>query len=111
MAVGVVQALARLLDDRGRLVHLDPPLVAQDLRAGVALDVLHHDEVLAGALVQAGVEHLHDVGVHEARRRLRLALEARDERGVLGEVLGEQLHRDRRSRRRSKARCTVDMPP
>ena len=40
-----------------------------------------------------GVEHLHDVGVHEARRRLRLALEARHERGVVGEVLGEQLDR------------------
>ncbi len=45
-------------------------------------------------LVGPGVEDLHDVGVDEPRRRLRLALEARDERRVLGEVLGEQLDRD-----------------
>ena len=77
-----------------RLVDLDPAVVAQDLRARLPLDVLHHDEVLAAALVAAGVEHLHDVRVHEARRRLRLALEARDERRVVGEVLGEQLDRD-----------------
>ena len=45
------------------------------------------------ALVQAGVEDLHDVRVHQTRRGLRLALEARHERRVLGEVLGEQLDR------------------
>ena len=94
VAVGVVQPLACLLDDRDRLVHLDPAVVAQDLRAGGPLDVLHHDEVLAGGLILAGVEDLHDVGVDQARRGLCLALEARHERGVLGEVLGEQLHRD-----------------
>ena len=33
VAVRVVQALARLFDDRQRLVDLDPALVAQDLRA------------------------------------------------------------------------------
>src|SRR5438270_7340318 len=32
--------------------------------------------------------------MHQARCRLGLALEARHERGVLGEVLGEQLHRN-----------------
>ena len=44
-------------------------------------------------LVAAGVEHLDDVRVHQARGRLRLALEARHERGVVGEVLGQQLDR------------------
>jgi len=29
--------------------------------------------------------------MHQARRRLRLALEAGHERGVVGEVLGQQL--------------------
>ena len=48
-----------------------------------------------GGLILAGVEDLHDVGVDQACRRLRLALEARHERGVLGEVLGQQLHRHR----------------
>ena len=48
----------------------------------------------AGGLVLAGVEDLHDVGVHQARGGLGLALEARHERGFVGEVLGEQLDRD-----------------
>ena len=91
VAVRVVEALAGLLDDRDRLVNLDPAVVAQDLRAGLALDVLHHDEVPARGLVQAGVEDLHDVRVHQARGGLRLALEAGDECGVIREVLGEQL--------------------
>ena len=44
-------------------------------------------------LVQPGVEDLHDVGVDQARGCLRLALEARHEGGVLGQVLGQQLDR------------------
>jgi hypothetical protein len=94
VAMGVVKPLAGLLDDRDRLVDLDPAVVAQDLGARGSLDVLHHDEVLARDLVLAGVEHLHDVRMHEARGGLRLALEARHEGGVIGEVLGEQLDRD-----------------
>jgi hypothetical protein len=72
----VVQALARLVDDRDRLVDLQPTVVAQDLRARLALDVLHHDVVLARALILSGVEHLHDVRVHQAGGGLRLALKA-----------------------------------
>ena len=68
--------------------------VAQQLGARVAGDVLHHDEVLVVALVEAEVEHLDDVRVHEPRGGERLAAEARDERRVVGQVLGEQLHRD-----------------
>ena len=60
----------------------------------LALDVLHDDEVAAAGRVEAGVEDLDDVRVHELRRRQRLALEARHERRVVGEVLGEQLDRD-----------------
>ena len=45
-------------------------------------------------LVEAEVEDLHDVGVHEPRGGERLAAEARDELRVVGEVLGEQLDRD-----------------
>ena len=45
-------------------------------------------------LVEAEVEDLHDVGVHEPRGGERLAAEARDEARVLGEVLGQQLDRD-----------------
>ena len=48
----------------------------------------------AAALVEAEVEDLHDVRVHEPRGGERLAAEARDELLVVGEVLGEQLHGD-----------------
>ena len=45
-------------------------------------------------LLEAEVEDLHDVRVHEARRGQRLAAEAVDEVRVLGQVLGQQLDRD-----------------
>ncbi len=63
---------------------------AQDLPG----HVLHHDEVLVVALVEAEVEHLDDVGVDQASGGQRLAPKARDESGVVGEVLGEQLDGD-----------------
>ena len=44
-----------------------------------------------GGLVEAEVEDLDDVGVHEPRDRQRLAAEARDELVVVGQVLGQQL--------------------
>jgi hypothetical protein len=31
-------------------------------------NVLHHDEVLALGLVEAEIEHLHDIGMHEPGR-------------------------------------------
>ena len=68
--------------------------VAQDLRAGLAADVLHDDVVAVAGLVEAEVEDLDDVGVHQAGGGERLAAEALDERGVVGEVLGEQLDGD-----------------
>ena len=63
------------------------------------------------ALVGAEVEDLHDVRVHQPRGGQRLAPEARDERGVLGEVLGQQLDRDVALQALSNASWTVDMPP
>ena len=94
VAVGVVEAAAGLGDDLDGLLDVEVAAVAQQLGARVAGDVLHHDEVLVVALVEAEVEHLDDVGVHEPGRRERLAPEARHERRVVGEVLGEQLERD-----------------
>jgi hypothetical protein len=55
--------------------------------------VLHHDEVLALALVEAEVEHLDDVRVDETRGGQRLPAKARDEGRVVSQVLGEQLDR------------------
>ena len=45
------------------------------------------------ALVEAEVEHLDDVRVHEPGGGQRLAAEAGDERRVVGQVLGQQLDR------------------
>ena len=69
-------------------------VVAQQLGARVAGHVLHDDEVLVLALVEAEVEHLDDVGVHEAGGRQRLAPEARHEGRIVGQMLGQQLDRD-----------------
>ena len=77
-----------------RLVDVEMAAVAQQLGAGLAGDVLHHDEVLVVALVEAEVEHLDDVRVDQPRGGERLAAKARDERRVVGEVLGQQLERD-----------------
>ena len=94
VAVGVVEPAAGLGDDLDGLVDVEVAAVAQQLGARVPGDVLHHDEVLVLALVEAEVEHLDDVRMHQARGGERLAPEARDERRVVGEVLGEQLQRD-----------------
>ena len=71
---------------------LDRPVALQDLRPGAPCDVLHDDVV--AAVVDAGVVDLDDVGVDQLRHRQRLAAEAGDEALVVGEVLGEDLHRD-----------------
>ena len=63
-------------------------------RPGAAGHVLHDDEVACTGLVEAEVVDLDDVGVHQARGRKGLAAEARHERGVIGEVLGQELDRD-----------------
>ena len=94
VAMRVVEAAAGLGDDLDRLLDVEVAAVAQQLGARVAGDVLHHDEVLVVALVEAEVEHLNDVRVHEPGSGERLAAEARDERRVVGEVLGQQLQRD-----------------
>ena len=76
------------------------------------VDVLHDDVVAAGGLVEAEVEDLDDVGVHEPGGGQRLAPEARDELAVVGQVLGEQLDRHVALQARVEARRrTVDMPP
>ncbi len=69
------------------------PAVAQQLGARVPVDELHDDELARRVAVRAEVEDLHDVRVHEPRGGERLALEARHEARVLGQVLGEQLDR------------------
>jgi hypothetical protein len=94
VAVRVREPAARLREDAHGVLGLEPPELAQDLRAARPVDVLHDDVLAARALVRAEVVDLDDVRVDEARDGQRLAPEARDEVAVLGEVLGEELDRD-----------------
>ena len=93
MAVCVVEAGARLHADLDRGLGIQLALSLKQLGARASPDVLHDDVVLAA--VVAGVVDLHDVRVDELRDRERLATEPRDEAVVVGEVLSEDLHRDR----------------
>ncbi|GBD46670.1 hypothetical protein HRbin41_01500 [bacterium HR41] len=90
-AVRVVERKAGVAADRDGLLDIEPAMVAKQLGAGEAVDVLHHDVVATGIRVEAGVVDLDDVWVLEPSCRQRLVAEARHERLVLGEVLGEQL--------------------
>jgi hypothetical protein len=92
VAVRVVEAGAGLDPDLHRGLGVEPALGLEQLRARAAPHVLH-DDVVAPA-VDAGVIDLDDVGVDELRDRERLPAEAGDEALVVGEVLGEDLHRD-----------------
>ena len=92
--VGVIEPAAGLGDDLERLVDAEVASVAQQFGARVAGHVLHHDEVLMVAGVEAEIEHLDDVGVHEPGGGEGLPPEPRDERGVVGEMFGQQLDRD-----------------
>ena len=93
VAVRVVEPAAGLGDDLDGLIDVEMAAVAQQLSTRVPGHVLHDDEVLVAALVEAEVEDLDDVRMHEPSRGQRFAAEARDESRVIGQVLGEQLQR------------------
>ena len=93
VAVRVGEPAARLGEDLDRLVGGQRAALAQDLRARLPVDVLHDDEVAVRLVVEPEVEDLDDVGVHEPGGGQRLALEARHEARVVGQVLGQQLDR------------------
>ena len=93
VAVRVVESAAGLGHHVDRLLDFHRAVVAEQLGAGVAGDVLHHDEVLARSFVEAEIEHLHDVRVDQPGGRQCLATEAGHERRVVREMLGEQLDR------------------
>ena len=111
-AVGVVEPVAGVAHDPDGVLDVELAVLAQQVGARRPLDVLHDDVVAVRGLVLARVEDLHDVRVLQPRRGERLAAEARDERLVLGQVLGQQLHRDGPLEHRVDARRkTVDIPP
>jgi hypothetical protein len=71
----------------------EPAAGLQQVAQGAPADQLHDEE--DQALVAALVADRDDVGVAEHRRRARLPGEPVDERGVVDEVVGHDLDRDR----------------
>ena len=92
LAVRVLEARACLHADRDGDLGAELALALKELRHRAALHVLHDDVV--AIVVDAGVIDLDDVGVDEPRDGQRLAAEASDELVVVGEMLGQDLHRD-----------------
>ena len=94
--VRVLERLADLGADVEREVERDPAAPALDAALDpakiLAVDVLHHQEVLA-IVAQAHVEDLHDVAVLEQREHLGLGDQQLDEALVLREVRQDPLDR------------------
>ncbi len=103
--VAVLQGLQHLPGDLDGLRHGHRP-VAQHLAQGAALDVLHHQIRLDGAVgaVLAHIVHGGHTGVVERGRGVRLALEAGAELRLQRQLGGEGLHGD------GAAQPVVDRP-
>ena len=78
--------------DPALLPPLEPALAANPFLERLSLDVLEHD--VRPALVLAGVDHAHDVGVAELGHGARLAPEALELIRVRGDLPVHQLDRD-----------------
>ncbi len=91
--VGCAQGPGQLDQDRLGPVPADPAVLAQDLAELAAVEVLHHEEHLAG-LAATDVDDVDDVGVLDLRGRLGLPKEAFDDARVAGQALLEDLHGD-----------------
>ena len=91
-AVGEPRRLEDLDRDVDRADRVERRLLADQLLERAAREVLHRDVV--GAVVGAAVVDADDVRVLQAGGGLRLAAEALDEAGVLGEPAVQQLQRD-----------------
>ena len=92
-AVGRGETDQRLPQERIELLGGQPTDPGDAGAEGLALQVLHDDEVLA-AFERPEVQDLQDVIATDAPRRLRLALEARDRVFVLGGAGVQHLDRD-----------------
>src|SRR5581483_7601646 len=88
--VGVVEAVTRLGENIEELVGVDRVRL-QKILDRRAFDELHGEVILTAVL--AAIDDLDDVRVVEADHGLGLALEARDEVAVAGEVDGQRLDR------------------
>jgi hypothetical protein len=85
---------ARLRGDAQREVRAQRAETAEERLEVLPLEVLHHHEGQARGRVGPRVEHLHDVLRLDRPGGARLAVEAADERLVLREVAGDELHGD-----------------
>ena len=85
------QCATDLIHDPHGLVEIERA-VDETILDGPAAQPAHH-EVRAARLSPEVVQR-HDVGMLEAGDELRLALEPADERGVVGEIRVDDLHRD-----------------
>ena len=83
-----------LAGDLGGALRRETPLLAQRLREALAAHVLH-DRVGRAVVLHAHVEHVDDVLVPHAGGRPRFALEPRDGHALVGEVVMQDLDRDR----------------
>ena len=86
------QRRRHVAQDRQRARQLHRPLLLDDLRQRRAVEQLHDDEAFA-RLGRPVVEHLHDVGVADLRRRARLDAEALDHRLLVGVLAPHDLDR------------------
>ena len=91
LAVGLVQGV-RDLDAVAQHLLGGERAPAQAIREGLALEVLHDQEV--GAVLLADVEERADVGMVQAGHGPRFALEALAQVGVGREMLGQDLEGD-----------------
>ncbi len=87
------QAPRDLDRERERPIDRQRPVGRDQTLEGLAADVLEDDEL--ALIVLAAVDHRHDVGVREHRRRARFAAEALDVLRVLLVVVVQHLQRDR----------------
>ena len=97
-----VERVGELGDERDRPIRLERALGAQDRRQVRALDVAHRD--VQQPVDLARLVDRHDARMLGRRRQPRLAQEPLTEPLIVGELGGEQLQRDLRCSRWSRAR-------
>ena len=103
-----VEGFGNIDADREQLLHLQRS-IADEMLERLAFEILHDDEGLIAIL--ADVVNGADIGMIQRRRRLGLAAEAAEGRGVAGDILGKEFKTTKRWRRVSSALYTTPIPP
>ena len=92
VSVRVGERVGDLPGDAGRVPDREPPLGFEELAQGRAVDAPHDD--VKDLLLPSDLVNRHDVRMLEPRDGLRLAQEARGDRGRRRELHVQDLHRD-----------------